>query len=129
VLRLEWIDHETLPAFYALAEALVLPSLYEAFGLPLLEAMVSGCSIVTSDRYGTAELACDAAVLVDPEDVESIADGMRCVVSDQNLRQQLIGVGRERVKDFSWKKCAKETMTVFERVGVQYGSALRANRL
>jgi glycosyltransferase involved in cell wall biosynthesis len=129
VLRLEWIDHETLPAFYALAEALVLPSLYEAFGLPLLEAMASGCSIVTSDRYGTAELACDAAVLVDPEDVESIADGMRCVVSDQNLRQQLIGVGRERVKDFSWKKCAKETMTVFERVGVQYGSALRANRL
>jgi glycosyltransferase involved in cell wall biosynthesis len=129
VLRLEWIDHETLPAFYALAEALVLPSLYEAFGLPLLEAMASGCPIVTSNRYGTAELACDAAVLVDPEDVESIADGMRRVVSNQNLRQQLISVGRERVKDFSWKKCAKETMTVFERVGVQYGSALRANRL
>jgi glycosyltransferase involved in cell wall biosynthesis len=124
-----WTDHETLPAFYALAEALVLPSLYESFGLPLLEAMASGCPIVTSNRYATAELACNAAVLVDPEDVESIADGMRCVVSDQNLRQQLIGVGRERVKDFSWKKCAKETMTVFERVGVQYGSALRANRL
>jgi glycosyltransferase involved in cell wall biosynthesis len=119
VLWLEWIDHETLPAFYALAEALVLPSLYEAFGLPLLEAMASGCPIVTSDRYGTAELACDAAVLVDPEDVESIADGMRRVVSDQNLRQQLRGVGRERAKDFSWKKCAKETLTVLEGVGVQ----------
>jgi glycosyltransferase involved in cell wall biosynthesis len=107
----------------------VLPSLYEAFGLPLLEAMASGCAIVTSNRYATAELAYDAAVLVDPEDVESIADGMYRVVSDQNLRQQLIGVGRERVKDFSWEKCAKETLTVLERVGAQYVSALRPNSL
>jgi glycosyltransferase involved in cell wall biosynthesis len=91
--------------------------------------MASGCPIVTSNRYGTAELACDAAVLVDPEDVESIADGMRRVVSDQNLRQQLMGVGRERVKDFSWKKCAKETLTVLEGVGVRYESALRAKSL
>jgi glycosyltransferase involved in cell wall biosynthesis len=114
-----WIDHETLPAFYALAEALVLPSLYEAFGLPLLEAMVSGCPIVTSNRYATAELACGAAVLVEPEEVESIADGMRRVVMDRCLREQLIGAGRERAKDFSWEKCARETMGVLEEVGVQ----------
>jgi glycosyltransferase involved in cell wall biosynthesis len=82
-----WIDHETLPAFFSLAEALVLPSLYEAFGLPLLEAMVSGCPIVTSNRYATAELASDAAVLVDPEEVESIADGIRRVVMDRCLRE------------------------------------------
>jgi glycosyltransferase involved in cell wall biosynthesis len=124
-----WIDHKILPAFYALAEALVLPSLYESFGIPILEAMSSGCPIVTTNRYGPVELAGEAAILVNPEEVESIADGMRRVVSDQNLRQQLIRAGRERVKDFSWKKCAKETMTVFERVGVQYGSALRANSL
>jgi glycosyltransferase involved in cell wall biosynthesis len=82
-----WIDHETLRAFFSLAEALVLPSLYEAFGLPLLEAMVSGCPIVTSNRYATAELASDAAVLVDPEEVESIADGIRRVVMDRCLRE------------------------------------------
>ena len=117
VLRPGWIDHEVLPAFYALAEALVLPSLCEAFGVPLLEAMASGCPIVTANRYGTAELACGAAVLVDPGDVESIADGMRQVATDQILRQQLISAGRERAKDFSWKKCARETLKILEAVG------------
>jgi glycosyltransferase involved in cell wall biosynthesis len=124
VLWSGWIDHETLPAFYALAEALVLPSLYEAFGLPLLEAMTSGCPIVTSNRYATAELACDAAVLVDPEEVESIAEGMRRVVTDQNLRQQLIRAGRERAKDFSWEKCARETLKVLELAGSHSGPSL-----
>jgi glycosyltransferase involved in cell wall biosynthesis len=124
-----WIDHKILPVFYALAEALVLPSLYESFGIPILEAMSSGCPIVTTNRYGPVELAGAAAILVNPEEVESIADGMRRVVSDQNLRQQLIRAGRERAKDFSWEKCARETMGVLEEVGVQYGSALYANSL
>jgi glycosyltransferase involved in cell wall biosynthesis len=114
-----WIDHQALPAFYALAEALVFPSLYEAFGLPILEAMSSGCPIVTSDRYSTAELAGDAAVLVNPAEVESIADGMRRVATDSSLRQQLIAAGLERAKNFSWKKCARETMGVLEGVGVR----------
>jgi len=122
-----WIDHEILPAFYALAEALVLPSLYEAFGLPLVEAMSSGCPIMTSNRYATAELACGAAVLVDPEDVESIAHGMRRVVVDRDLREQLIGAGRERAKDFSWEKCARETMGVLEKVGAQQMSYWRVS--
>jgi glycosyltransferase involved in cell wall biosynthesis len=114
-----WIDHETLPAFYALAEALVLPSLYEAFGIPILEAMSSGCPIVTSNRYATAEVAGDAAVLVNPVEVESIVDGMRRVVTDQSLRRRMVAAGRERAKDFSWKKCARETMEVLEGVGAQ----------
>jgi glycosyltransferase involved in cell wall biosynthesis len=78
-----WVSHDHLPAFYALAEALVLPSLYESFGIPLLEAMSSGRSIVTANRYGTAELAGQAAGLVDPEELESIADGMRRAVMDR----------------------------------------------
>ena len=117
VVRPGWINHEVLPAFYALAEALALPSLYEACPSPLLEAMSSGCPIVTADRHGTAELAGEAAVLVDPEDVESIAHGMRRMVCDQGLRQQLIQAGRQRVKDFSWEKCARETIKVLESVG------------
>ena len=59
----------------------MLPSLYESFGTPILEAMSSGCPVVTSGRYGTAEIAGDAAVLVDPEDVDSIADGREKVVT------------------------------------------------
>jgi glycosyltransferase involved in cell wall biosynthesis len=117
VLQPGWIDRETLPTFYALAEALIFPSLYEACPSPLLEAMSSGCPIVTADRHGTAELAGEAAALVDPEDVESIAEGMRRVVCDQGLRQQLIQAGRQRVKDFSWEKCARQTLEVLESVG------------
>jgi glycosyltransferase involved in cell wall biosynthesis len=118
VLQVGWIDRETLPAFYALAEALIFPSLYEACPSPILEAMASGCPIVTSNRHGTAELAGLAAVLVDPEDVESIADGIRRVATDQGLRQQLVEAGRQRVKDFSWEKCTRQTMKVLESVGV-----------
>jgi glycosyltransferase involved in cell wall biosynthesis len=119
VVRPGWVKHEALPAFYALAEALVLPSLYESFGLPLLEAMSSGCPIVTANRYGAAEVAGEAAMLVNPEDVESIADGMRRVVTDRGMRQQLIEAGRKRAKDFSWKDCARETMAVLEEVAAQ----------
>jgi glycosyltransferase involved in cell wall biosynthesis len=117
VVRPGWIDHATLPAFYALAKALLLPSLYEACPSPLLEAMSSGCPIVTANRYGTQELADQAGLLVDPENLESIVDGMRRVVTNSDLRQQLIASGRERVHAFTWKRCARETLRVLESVG------------
>lgn len=116
VLKAGWVDHDTLPSFYALADALLLPSLTEACPSPILEAMSSCCPIVTANRHGTAELAGQAAVLVDPESVDSIADGMRRVITDHDLRKQLIEAGRERVRAFSWKKCAQETLIVLERV-------------
>lgn len=115
VRRLGWVDRETLPALYAQAEALVLPSLYESFGVPILEAMASGTPVVTANRYGTAELAQDAAVLVDPEDVESIAYGMRRVIKEETLRRQITAAGYRRVKDFAWERCARETLNVLER--------------
>jgi glycosyltransferase involved in cell wall biosynthesis len=74
---------------------------------------------VTSNRYATAELVGKAAVLVNPVDVENIADGMRRVVTDQSLRRQIIAAGRERAKDFSWQKCARETLEVLEGAGAQ----------
>ena len=116
VVQTGWIEHDTLPAFYTLAEALAMPSLYESFGIPLLEAMASGCPVVTANRYATAELAGQAGILVDPEDVDSIADGLRRVVTDRDLRFQLIAAGRARADNFSWKKCAEETLNVLEHV-------------
>jgi glycosyltransferase involved in cell wall biosynthesis len=110
VVRPGWIDRITLPAFYLLAEALLLPSLYESFGLPLLEAMSSGCPVVTANRYGTQELVDQAGILVDPEDVDSIADGIRQIAIDSDLRQQLVEAGRKRTGGFSWRKCAQETL-------------------
>lgn len=114
VVRPGWIGRDILPSFYALAEAMLLPSLYESFGLPIVEAMSAGCPVVTSNRYGTKEIADDAAILVDPEDIESIADGMRMVVSDADLKNRLIDAGRKHASQFSWKKCAQETLSMLE---------------
>jgi glycosyltransferase involved in cell wall biosynthesis len=111
-----WVEQEELAAFYALAEALLLPSLFESCGLPVLEAMAAECPVVTANRYGTKELAEGAAVLVEPESVESIADGIRRVLDDGALRGQLIAAGRERSREFHWGRCATETLRVLERV-------------
>jgi glycosyltransferase involved in cell wall biosynthesis len=119
VRRPGWVDQEELAAFYALAEALLLPSLFESCGLPVLEAMASGCPVVTADRYGTKELAEGAAVLVDPESVDSIAAGIRQVLDDGALRSRLVAAGRERSRRFEWRRCAAETLGVLERVGTE----------
>jgi glycosyltransferase involved in cell wall biosynthesis len=111
-----WIGRDALPAFYAMAEALLLPSLYESFGLPLVEAMLSGCPIVTANRYAPQELVGQAGILVDPESTDSIANGISEVVTNRELRQKLVCAGRERGRNFSWRKCAQETLRVLEEV-------------
>jgi glycosyltransferase involved in cell wall biosynthesis len=111
-----WIEQEDLVGFYALAEALLLPSIFESCGLPVLEAMAAGCPVVTADRYGTKELAEGAAVLVNPESVDSIVDGIEQVVNDLALRRSLVESGRARSRDFTWERCARETLAVLEQV-------------
>ncbi|HUU36108.1 MAG TPA: glycosyltransferase family 1 protein [Vicinamibacterales bacterium] len=106
----------TLVVFYRLAHAFVFPSLYEGFGLPPLEAMANETPVVTSNVSSLPEVAGDAALLVDPYDVASIADGIRRAVSDEPLRQELIRRGRERARRFSWTKAATETLAVYRRV-------------
>jgi glycosyltransferase involved in cell wall biosynthesis len=116
VRRPGWVEQEELAAFYAMADALLLPSLFESCGLPVLEAMAIGCPVVTADRYGTKELAEGAAVLVDPESVDSIADGIRRALDDAALRDRLIAAGRERSREFRWERTARETLAALERV-------------
>jgi len=111
-----WVENTTLPAFYQMAHALLLPSLFESFGLPILEAMASGCPVVTSNCYGSKEVAGDAAVLVDPESVDAIAAGISRAVTDQALREQLIRRGRERAQEFTWDRCARQTLAVLEGI-------------
>lgn len=103
----------TLVAFYRLARAFVFPSLYEGFGLPPLEAMANLTPVVTSNLSSLPEVVGDAAVLVDPYDVESIADGIRRVVTDEALRRHLVERGRLRVQDFSWRAAAARTLAVY----------------
>lgn len=111
-----WVEQPDLAAFYALAEALLLPSLFESCGLPVLEAMAAGCPVVTTDRYGTKELAEGAAILVDPESVQSIAEGIRQALEDTTLRAELITAGKSRSAGFQWHRCAAETLRVLEGV-------------
>jgi len=124
-----WVDQEDLAGFYSLADALLLPSLFESCGLPVLEAMAAGCPVVTSNCYGTKELAEGAAMLVDPESTESIASGIRAVLDDRSKREELIAAGRERSRDFQWSRCARETLNVLERVRAGGKPSRRRNRL
>ncbi len=104
------VKEEELPILYSGAEALVYPSIYEGFGLPILEAMACGCPVVTSNLSSMKEVAGNAAVLVDPLDVESIVNGIKTAIGS---KKTLSDKGLQRAKRFSWEKTAKETIDVY----------------
>jgi glycosyltransferase involved in cell wall biosynthesis len=110
------ISNGSLRSLYQHADLFVFPSLYEGFGLPVLEAMACGTPVVTSNTSSLPEVAGDAALLVDPENVQEIAGAMERVLTDQDLRAELSRRGRERAKLFTWERCAQETLKVYEEV-------------
>ncbi|MCL4354337.1 glycosyltransferase family 4 protein [Patescibacteria group bacterium] len=116
VLRIGFVPTEDLVGIYNLATVFVMPSLYEGFGLPILEAMASGCPVITTKEGSLPEVAGEAAFYVEAEDVDNIAEGIEKVFNDNNLRKELSIKGLERVKKFSWKKTAEETLEVYKKV-------------
>jgi glycosyltransferase involved in cell wall biosynthesis len=116
VLYLGYLPDKELGELYNLATLFVYPSMYEGFGLPPLEAMACCCPVVASNVASLPEVCGDAALYVDPHDVNSIAEGIHKVLTDDDLRQSLIEKGLERAKLFSWEKSAKEHIKVFEEV-------------
>jgi len=114
VLILGYVPAEDLPALYHTASLLVYPSLFEGFGIPLVEAMSYGCPIVCSNSTSLPELAGDAAVLVDPNNEEEIATGVHLVLNDSERRADLISRGLARAKHFSWERAATETIEVYK---------------
>ncbi len=114
VLRPGHVDAEDLPALYGAATALLFPSLAEGFGIPALEAMACGCPVLTSAIPPLSELVADAALTVDPWDTDAIADGIRRLVENSELRQALRARGLRRAEDFSWDKTAAQTLAVLE---------------
>ncbi|MBI3244091.1 MAG: glycosyltransferase family 4 protein [Chloroflexi bacterium] len=105
-----------LPALYHGAIALVLPSHYEGFGLPVLEAFACGTPVVIANRASLPEIAGGAAALCNPDDPASIVGAIESILSDSAYRLSLIAKGHARVKDFSWEKCARETLAVYRKV-------------
>jgi len=93
---------------------LAMPSLYEGFGLPVLEAMSFGVPVLTSSCSSLPEVAGDAGLLVDPYNIDSIADGLTKLITDVGLREQLAGRTKENVAKFGWEKTAREVMAAIE---------------
>lgn len=112
---LGFVPTQDLVMLYNLAIALLFPSLYEGFGLPVLEAMQSGCPVITSKNGSLPEVAGGAAYYVSANDIDSIAAGIKGIEANQALRKQLIEKGLEQAKKFSWNKTASQTVHIYEQ--------------
>lgn len=112
-----------LKQMYARAIALVYPSLYEGFGIPILEAMACGTAVLTSNRASMPEVAGDAGLLFDPYSVDDMAECMRRVAEDSGLREQLIARGKKRSVEFSAERVAQQTHQVYQSVSHRSGVA------
>ncbi len=115
VRYLGYLPGDDLAALMAGCTAFVMPSLYEGFGLPVLEAMACGVPVVTSRGGALEEVAGGAAILVDPQDTDEIAAGIERVLDDTALRETLVCKGLARAAQFSWERTARETLRVYER--------------
>ena len=113
---LGYVPREDLPGIYNAAQALAFPSLYEGFGLPILESMACGTPVLTGNRGSMAVLGDEAAVLVDPLSEQEIEHGLHRMLSDERLRQELREAGLARASRYSWRRAALETTRIYERL-------------
>jgi glycosyltransferase involved in cell wall biosynthesis len=116
VLFLGWVPEKDKPALYIGATLFVYPSLYEGFGLPVLEAMSCGTAVITSHATSLPEIVGNAAVLFDPHDVEGLADAITTLLQDPDRREDLAAKGLERARSFSWEKTIAQTIEVYRAV-------------
>ena len=116
VIFVGYISNLDLACYYSSAALLAYPSLYEGFGLPPLEAMACGCPVVTSNTSSLSEVVGEAGIMVDPYDTYSLVQAMRQVLTDKELRDNMVRAGLEQSKKFSWEKTAELTMRVYKKV-------------
>lgn len=110
------LSYEELPLLYNAAKVLLYPSLYEGFGLPILEAMACGTPVIISNVSSMPEVGGDAAIYVDPKDTDDIRNNLKNVMEDRKLKDELIKKGFEQARKFSWEKTANETAEVYQRL-------------
>jgi len=110
------VNDNILAYIYQKAVAFVFPSLYEGFGIPILESFACGCPVICSRTSSLPEVAGDATIYFDPTDKLSMSNNIRKVIYDDDLRKQLINKGNEQVKKFTWEKTAKQTKKIYENI-------------
>ncbi|HUD45082.1 MAG TPA: glycosyltransferase family 1 protein [Patescibacteria group bacterium] len=116
VFRLGFVPTEDLVLLYNLATCLLMPSLYEGFGLPILEAMQCGCPVITTRCGSLQEVAGDACIYVEPEDEDHIASAIRNVIENKSLQKELSYKGFKQAEKFTWKKTAEQTVKVYHEL-------------
>jgi glycosyltransferase involved in cell wall biosynthesis len=116
VRKLGYISDDDMPLLLAGARALVSPSIYEGFGLPVLEAMAAGVPVLCSTADALLEVVGNAGLTRDPSDVDGFAEAMQSLIDDNALRERLIAAGSERAQQFSWRRTAEETLDVYRQV-------------
>lgn len=121
VVRTGYVRGKEKLALLSGAQVLVYPSLYEGFGLPVLEAFAASVPVLTSDSSSLPEVAGDAAMLVDPRDPAAIADGLEQLCGDEDLRRMLVAAGTARVASFTWSRCARGTADTLRRTAEAAG--------
>jgi glycosyltransferase involved in cell wall biosynthesis len=126
---LGYVGDDQLAILYRLASVFVFPSLYEGFGLPPLEAMASGTPVVTSNVSSLPEVVGDAAVLVNPYDVDAIVDGLRRVLTDPVLAADMSRKGIDRAREFSWEQSVAKTWAVYQTIGGKASAASETARV
>jgi glycosyltransferase involved in cell wall biosynthesis len=116
ILMPGFVPDEMLPAIYSAAALLAFPSLYEGFGLPILEAMACGTAVVASRASCLPEVAEGAALLVEPTNVDGLSTALEQVLTDVELRARLIEHGRQRASEYTWRGAAERLLDVYQRV-------------
>lgn len=114
--HLNYLSNELVALFYSKADVFVYPSHYEGFGLPVLEAMTLGAPVISSNTSSIPEVTGDAAILVDPNNPIQLGEAILKVISDSQVRQELINKGKARAKLFSWEITAKETLNAYRTI-------------
>ena len=116
VVRIGQVEEEDLPVLYNLAELFLFPSIWEGFGFPPLEAMACGTPVITSERSSLPEVVGNAGILVDPENIDQIACECQRVLTEDNLKKQMIQKGLQQARKFRWHVSARKTLDVLEGV-------------
>ena len=114
LIEIGHVDQNDLPYFYNGAEIFIFPSLYEGFGMPILEAMACGCPVIASDIEPIKEVGGESVIFFKVGDAEDLAEKIKKVLENQELKNQMIQKGLENIKKFSWQKCAKQTLEVLK---------------